>query len=91
MLLGVPIRFGAFIADIVGLVQSIVYRSEWQLGAMSTAGVVFMLTWALDETNHGNYRCVLCGDDHFFLQRMVFLPPEKDEEGATRRHWVLTS
>ena len=50
MLLGVPIMFGAFIAGIVGLVLSIMYRSEWQLGTMAVAGVAFMLTWALDET-----------------------------------------
>jgi hypothetical protein len=50
MLLGVPIMFGAFIAGIVGLVLAIIYRSEWQLGAMGFAGVVFLGTWALDET-----------------------------------------
>jgi hypothetical protein len=25
------------------------------------------------------------------LRPMVFLPPEKDEEGGTLRHWVLTN
>jgi hypothetical protein len=50
MLLGVPIMFGAFIAGIVGLVLAIVYRSEWQLGAMAVAGIFFLETWALDET-----------------------------------------
>jgi hypothetical protein len=49
MLLGVPIMFGAFMAGIVGLVLAIVYRSEWQLGAMAVAGVFFTLTLALDE------------------------------------------
>jgi len=50
MLLGVPIMLGAFIAGIVGLVLAIAYRREWQLGAMGFAGVVFLGTWALDET-----------------------------------------
>jgi hypothetical protein len=48
MLLGIPI-IGAFAAGIAGLVLSILYRSEWQLGAMTVGGVAFMLTWALDE------------------------------------------
>lgn len=78
MLLAVPIMFGAFIAGIVGLVQSIVYRSEWQLGAMSTAGVVFMLTWALDETTMeiaaACYAVMLisfCGGWFFFRRRKM--------------------
>lgn len=49
MLLILPITFGAFIAGIVGLVLAIVYRSEWQLGAMGFASVAFLGTLALDE------------------------------------------
>ncbi|MFI5104466.1 MAG: hypothetical protein ACHP79_06050, partial [Terriglobales bacterium] len=34
---------------IVGLVLSIVHRSEWQLGTMTVASIGFLMTWALDE------------------------------------------
>jgi predicted lysophospholipase L1 biosynthesis ABC-type transport system permease subunit len=78
MLFAVPIMFGAFIAGIAGLVQSIVYSSEWQLGAMSTAGVVFMLTWALDETTMeiaaACYTVMIisfCGQWFFFRRRKM--------------------
>jgi len=78
MLFAVPIMFGAFIAGIAGLVQSNVYSSEWQLGAMSTAGVVFMLTWALDETTMeiaaACYAVMIisfCGQWFFFRRRKM--------------------
>ena len=41
-----PLSIAEYVA---GLVLSILYRSEWQLGAMTVGGVAFMLTWALDE------------------------------------------
>jgi hypothetical protein len=84
MLLGVPIMFGAFIAGGVGLVLAIVHRSEWQLGAMAVASVVFLATWALDEETMMVaavlYTVVLisfCGGWFFFRRRKM-----KRAEGA---------
>jgi hypothetical protein len=78
MLLGVPIMFAAFMAGIVGLVLAIVYRSEWQLGAMAVASVVFLATWALDEQTMMVaavfYTVVLisfCGGWFFFRRRKM--------------------
>ena len=49
MLLGVPLMFGAFILGIVGLVLASIHWQEWPLAAMAFAGILFLLSWNLDD------------------------------------------
>jgi uncharacterized membrane protein len=78
MLLGIPIMFAAFLAGIVGLILAIVHRSEWQLVIMAFGGIVFLLTWTMDEQImmmaayvYGVVLVSCCGNWFFFRRRKL--------------------
>ena len=49
MLLGIPIMLASFGFGIRGLTLAIIYREEVQLPIMAVAGILFLLSWSLDE------------------------------------------
>jgi len=78
MLLGVPLMFGAFILGVVGLILAGIYWREWPLAILAFAGILFLLSWNLDENimeiAAAAYMVLLicfCGRWFFFRRRKM--------------------